>query len=261
MKWKWRIGFAVVVATTIAANHVERHLRANRIRRQDQERDVPVVQAVDGTAGHGSLQIDEQTHRSGYLYFDTLESWTFSKTNPGVCPESVKEADGKKVKITGFMYPLQEAANLKVFCLLRSTQTCCYGPRPQYNQYVFVEMAEPAKFERLAPVVVEGKFVIDPRPDEGYIYRMEGRSIRPAVPNDQPASATEFARQNNLPIFDFAPLEAVKTAADKTAAIDVHVLAPSVTGSHCRERVFSLPAWALQARWPRYILTAPPARF
>ena len=210
MKWKWRIVFAVVVAAIVAANHVEHHLRAERIRRQAQERDVPVVQAVDNALGHGSIQIDEQTHRSGCLYFDTLESWAFSKSNPGDCPQSVRQADGKKVKITGFMYPLQDAANLKVFCLLRSTQTCCYGPRPQYNQYVFVEMRQPAKFERLAPVVVEGKFVIDPRPDDGYIYRMEGQSIRPAVPNDQPASAAEFARQNNLPIFDFAPLEAAK---------------------------------------------------
>lgn len=219
MKWKWRIVFAVVVAAIVTANHVEHYLRAERIRRQAKEPDVPVVQAVNSAAGHGSIQIEEQTHHAGCLYFDTLESWAFSKSNPGVCPQSVRQADGKKVKITGFMYPLQEAANLKVFCLLRSTQTCCYGPRPQYNQYVFVEMREPAKFERLAPVVVEGKFVIDPRPDEGYIYRMEGQSIRPAVPNDQPPNAGEFARQNNLSIFDFAPLEAVKVAADKAAAV------------------------------------------
>jgi hypothetical protein len=177
------------------------------------------VQAVDNALGHSSIQIDEQTRRAGYLYFNTLESWAFSKNNPGGCPQSVLEADGKKVKITGFMYPLQEAADLKAFCLLRSTQTCCYGPRPQYNQYVFVEMPQPAKFERLAPVVVEGKFVVDPKPGEGYIYRMEGQSVRPAVPNDQPASAAEFARQNNLSIFDFAPLEAAKAAADKNAAI------------------------------------------
>jgi hypothetical protein len=219
MKWKWRIVFAVVLAVIVAANHVEHHLRAEWIRRQAQERDVPVVRAVDNALGHGSIRIDEQAHRSGYLYFDTLESWAFSKSNPGGCPQSVRQVDGKKVKITGFMYPLQEAANLKVFCLLRTTQTCCYGPRPQYNQYVFVEMREPAKFERLAPVVVEGKFVIDPRPADGYIYRMEGQSIRLAVPNDQPASAGEFARQNKLPIFDFAPLVAAKVAADKSAAI------------------------------------------
>ena len=68
-------------------------------------------------------------------------------------------------------------------------------------------------------MVVEGKFIVDPRPDDGYIYRMEGQSVRSAVPNDQPVGAEEFARRNNLPVFDFAPLEAARTAADKEAAI------------------------------------------
>jgi hypothetical protein len=129
------------------------------------------------------------------------------------------EANGRKVKLTGFMFPLQDAGNLTIFALLRSTQTCCYGPRPQYNQYVFVEMAQPVKFERLAPVVVEGRFFVDPKPDQGYIYRMEGESVRHAFPDDQPASAADFARRNNLPVFDFGPLEAAKTAADREGAI------------------------------------------
>lgn len=219
MKHKSWIITAAVLVSLFAANHVEHHFRAKRIRQAAAQQDVPVLQAAENAAGHTSIQIDEQTHRSGYLYFDTLESWTYSKDSPTPCPRSVMEADGREVKLTGFMYPLQEAANLTVFCLLRSTQTCCYGPRPQYNQYVFVEMPRPVKFERLAPVVVEGKFVVDPKPDEGYIYRMEGAAIRPAVANDQPPSATDFAAQNNLPIFDFAPLEAAKAAADKEGAI------------------------------------------
>lgn len=218
-KQKWLIILAAAMAAMFAANHVEHHLRAERIRHQAQERDVPVMQVVNNVAGHTSIQIDEQTRRSGFLYFNTLESWAYTKEAPTPCPQSVLEANGKKVKLTGFMYPLQDAASLTVFCLLRSTQTCCYGPRPQYNQYVFVEMPQPVKFERLAPVVVEGRFVVDPKPDDGYIYRLAGESVRPAVPNDQPANAVDFARQGNLPIFDFAPVEAAKSAADKEAAI------------------------------------------
>ena len=209
--WWWRRLFA--------ANHVEHYLRAERIRRQAQERDVPVVQAVDNAAGP-QLDPDRRANPPQRMpLFQHAGVMGVQQEQPDACPQSVREADGKKVKITGFMYPLQEAANLKVFCLLRSTQTCCYGPRPQYNQYVFVEMPQPAKFERLAPVVVEGQFVVDPKPGDGYIYRLEGQSVRPAVPNDQPANAAEFARQNNLPIFDFAPLEAAKAAADKDAEI------------------------------------------
>lgn len=218
-KWKWKIVFASVMLAVFAANHVEHYLRAERIHRQAQEQDVPIMQVVSNAAGHTAIQIDEQARRSGFLYFNTLETWAYSKESPTPCPQGVQEANGHKVKLTGFMYPLQEAGEMKVFCLLRSTQTCCYGPRPQYNQYVFVEMPSSVKFERLAPVVVEGIFRVDPRPDEGYIYRLEGESVRPAVASDQPASASEFARENNLPIFDFATLEAAKTAADKEAAI------------------------------------------
>jgi hypothetical protein len=57
---------------------------------------------------------------------------------------------------------------------------------------------------------------------------MEGVSVRSAAPADQPASAAEFARQSGLPIFDFAPLEAVKAAADKEA--DVERLAAGLEG-------------------------------
>jgi len=216
---KLDIILVAVMVAIFAANHFEHHLRAERIRRQAQEWDVPVMQVVSNAAGHSSIQIEERTHRGGYLYFDTLESWAYSKDRPTPCPESVMEANGRQVKLTGFMYPLQDAGSLTVFCLLKSTQTCCYGPRPQYNQYVFVEMPRSVKFERLAPVVVEGRFVVDPKPDEGYIYRMEGKSVRAAVPNDQPPSATDIARRNNLPVFDFAPLEAAKTAADKETEI------------------------------------------
>ena len=218
-RWKWRIILAVALAAAFAANHIEHHFRAQRIRAQAQAQDVPVIQVVDTAAGHSSIQIDEQTRRGGYLYFDTLEAWAYSKDSPTPCPQGVLEANGRKVRLTGFMYPLQDAGSLTMFCLLRSTQTCCYGPRPQYNQYVFVEMPQPVRFERLAPVVVEGRFVVDPKPDEGDIYRMAGESVRPAVPNDQPVSAVDFAQQNHLPVFDFAPLEAAKTAADKEAEI------------------------------------------
>ena len=216
---RWRILLAVAMLAMFAANHLEHHFRARRIRRQAQERDVPVLQVVTSESGHDSLQIGEQARRSGYLYFNTLESWAYSRESPTPCPQSVMAANGSKVKLTGFMFPLQDADNLTIFALLRSTQTCCYGPRPQYNQYVFVEMAQPVKFERLAPVVVEGRFFVDPKPDQGYIYRMEGESVRHAFPDDQPANAADFARRNNLPVFDFERLAAAKTAADREAEI------------------------------------------
>jgi hypothetical protein len=133
-----------------------------------------------GPAGHSTIGIDESTvsHegvKEHPLTFSELMNWDFSADNHAEPPGVVKELDGQKVRLVGFMYPLQEGKELQFFCLLRSTQTCCYGPRPQYNQYVFVEMEKPTEFHRLDPVSCVGKFHVEPNPDEGYIYRMEGQ--------------------------------------------------------------------------------------
>jgi hypothetical protein len=139
-----------------------------------------------GPAGHKTIGIDESSlgedsGRELALTFSTLMKWEYErKANPPP-PENIKKLDGRKIRINGFMYPLQEGTNIQNFCLLRSTQTCCYGPRPQYNQYIFVEMAKPTQFRRLDPVTCVGKLKVEPSPEEGFIYRMEGDLCEPAM--------------------------------------------------------------------------------
>jgi len=132
-----------------------------------------------GPAGHKTIGIDESSLEQDAgkelpLAFSTLMTWEYERKKNPPPPENVKKLDGRKVRITGFMFPLQEGSNIQNFCLLRTTQTCCYGPRPQYNQYIFVEMAKPTPFRRLDPVTCVGKLKVEPTPEEGYIYRMEG---------------------------------------------------------------------------------------
>ncbi len=218
-RWRWHFITLALLLALFFANHFEHSLRAKKAVRTA-EQSVPVMQIIDSNSGHSSIQIDEQIPLNGYLHFSTLGTWEFDQDNPAPAPALVMEAHEQKIKMTGFMYPLQESDNLTLFALLRTTQTCCYGPRPQYNQYVFVEMSHPVKFERLAPVVVEGRFLVDAKPEDGYIYRLEGDSVRHAAPDDQPVSAEAFALKNDLPRFDFAPLLAARTAADKEEAIN-----------------------------------------
>ena len=110
------------------------------------------------------------------------------------------------------------AADVKTFCLLRSTQTCCYGPRPQYNQYLLVEMREPVRFERLAPVIVEGKFLAEAHPEDGYIYHLDGTSVRAADGEAAEIDAAQAARAAGLKLLDFAWLETLRPAADGSRA-------------------------------------------
>jgi len=142
------------------------------------ERSASLVKDEGYQGGHQSLGINERAVEKDAqtLLFSELKKWRFDKDRPASPPEEVTAFDNRRVRITGFMYPLEPGSMIRLFCLLRSTQTCCYGPRPQYNQYVLVEMERPVRFERLSPVQVEGTFFVEPRPEDGYIYRMRGVS-------------------------------------------------------------------------------------
>lgn len=140
-----------------------------------------VVKEEKGPAGHKTIGIHERlaekdTGKEIRVSFSTLMTWDYdASTNPPP-PEQIKQVDGRNVKLVGFMYPLQQGKSIQYFCLLRTTQTCCYGPKPQFNQYVFVEMKAPTAFYRLDPVSCTGKLMVEPTPDEGFIYRMEGEA-------------------------------------------------------------------------------------
>ena len=164
--------------------------------------------------GHSSIQIDEQSLGDrGYLYFNTLESWAFSKDSPDACPQSVMEADGKKVKMMGFMYPAPGGGESQG--LLPAAEHADVLLRPAAAvQPVRLRRDARAGEVRAARAGGGGGQVRRRSQARRRVHLPDGgQSVRPAVPNDQPASAEEFARQNNLPIFDFAPLEAAKTAA------------------------------------------------
>ena len=153
------------------------------------------------------------------LRFSSLGAWHYGG-NPPFPPQPLLQLNGRMVKIAGFMYPLEEGKLIKVFCLLRSTQTCCYGPKPQFNQYVFVEMNAPVKPERNKSLIITGKFFVDPKPEDGYIYRMEGVKIEAAAePQPQTKLANTGVTAKNL-VFDFAALEAMEPPEEVLANIN-----------------------------------------
>lgn len=168
------------------------------------------VRAETGVTGHNTIGIDEQALGSGsgehFLHFSTLGQWNYNVDAKTPCPKPIQALSGRKFECVGFMYPLQTGEKIKDFCLLRSTQTCCYGPRPQFNQYVLVEMKEPVKFQRLTPVMISGKFVVEPKPDDGYIYRMEGDSLSNVGDDTPDIDPVKSAKQAKLPLFDYTPL-------------------------------------------------------
>jgi hypothetical protein len=213
----WIVGLAALVVVC-AANHVEYAWRSRAAAAPAAPTFSVVVKQEEGTVGHRTVGVAEGSlpdqAEARVLRFSTLAAWNYDREKNSPCPPEIVALAGSRVTVVGFMYPLETGSLVKTFCLLRSTQTCCYGPRPQYNQYLLVEMREPVKFERLAPVVVEGKFSAEAHPEDGYIYHLAGTSARAADGEPIEIDAARAAKAAGLKLLDFAWLETMRPAKD-----------------------------------------------
>jgi hypothetical protein len=57
-------------------------------------------------------------------------------------PENVRELDGKRVAITGFLLPFElKDGFVTQAVLLRSQLSCCYGVAPNFNEFVVITVS------------------------------------------------------------------------------------------------------------------------
>jgi hypothetical protein len=100
---------------------------------------------------------------------------------PFMLTEQVKNLEGKKISLVGYMHPGQ-AQKVSEFILLKNTQ-CKFGPGGQADHLTDVHLrdGQSTKFTP-SPVKVEGTLVIEPftGPDGNTwsLYRLENAQIR-----------------------------------------------------------------------------------
>ena len=102
--------------------------------------------------------------------FDRLSSYAYEvfelkrgDTPKEQIPASVKDLDGKKVAIKGYMLPYRNVGEGVVeFILLRNQGLCCFGTVPRMNEWVHVIMAEgtSAPYAMDLPITVFGTLSI-----------------------------------------------------------------------------------------------------
>jgi len=97
-------------------------------------------------------------------------------------PEVIRQLDGRKVALSGFMLPLKlEHGFATEFFLLSNSSLCCYGITPEMNEWIHVRMRDeglPAVQD--VPVFLAGKLRVQARWEGGYltgIYEMEGHGL------------------------------------------------------------------------------------
>lgn len=78
----------------------------------------------------------------------------------GHTPSELKALDGEKVKIPGFMVPLEdEMKNVSEFLLVPTPQACIHVPAPPPNQMLYIKMKKPVE-TAYGPIWVYGKLNI-----------------------------------------------------------------------------------------------------
>jgi hypothetical protein len=114
------------------------------------------------------------------LPFDELASWAYEDGLKGM-PKRVKELDGKKVLMTGFMLPIDEVQNIKEFLLVKSLWSCCYGQPPDIHGIVRVVMPKGKTTDYFFdPLKIVGTFKVEATMLDGYcvdIYQLHVESL------------------------------------------------------------------------------------
>lgn len=97
-------------------------------------------------------------------------------------PERVKQFDGKKVIVTGFMLPVRtDKGRVTELLLMKDPMMCCYGVVPQINEWIVVRMTNggvPALQD--VPIAFYGTLHVKELYDNNYlsgIYLLEGEKM------------------------------------------------------------------------------------
>jgi hypothetical protein len=114
------------------------------------------------------------------LPFEEIASWPYDDGLKGM-PKSVKELDGKKVMMTGFMLPIDEVENIKEFLLVQSLWSCCYGQPPDINGTIRVVMQGKKRIDyKFDPIKVIGTFRVKATVEDGFcvdVYQLETTEV------------------------------------------------------------------------------------
>lgn len=135
----------------------------------------------------------------GYVKADFEQLATFKITPPPFDPKAkpgsagpslgdqipavIRQLDGRKAIVTGFMLPIKMEGGLVTELLLMRTQMlCCYGVMPQVNEWVLVRMTKGVYQLVDVPVSFGGVLHVKELYENGFltaIYTLDGERMLP----------------------------------------------------------------------------------
>jgi len=149
----------------------------------------PAAPAPAATAGPiGKNRVPHQTPKDGEtleLAIKDLGNFDYDADHGGNIPDDVVKLSGHKVKLHGYMIPMDQAANITQFALVPDLFACCFGQPPQI-QHTIVANCPKGKAVSYYPdeISVEGTLKVAEKKDEGFIvsiFEVEVSSVKPVA--------------------------------------------------------------------------------
>jgi hypothetical protein len=112
-----------------------------------------------------------------------LGNFDYDADKGGNIPKDVVALSGQKIKLNGFMIPMDQAANITQFALVPDLFSCCFGQPPQIQHTIIVNCPK-GKAVSYYPdqITVEGSLKVGEKRDEGFIvsiFEVEVSSVKP----------------------------------------------------------------------------------
>ena len=92
-------------------------------------------------------------------------------------PPTVKALAGKRIKVAGWMMPLENGLRQKHFVLLGYPPGCPFHMHALPNQFIEVYAAVPVRVDEMNPTIITGTLELTGQDESGIFYRL--RNARP----------------------------------------------------------------------------------
>ncbi len=118
------------------------------------------------------------------LAIKELGNFDYDQEKGGNIPADVKALTGSKLRLRGYMIPMDQAENISQFALVPSLFSCCFGQPPQIQHTVVVNCPKGKAVNYYQDeIIVEGNLKVEEKKDDGFIvsiFELECTSVRPA---------------------------------------------------------------------------------
>jgi hypothetical protein len=114
-----------------------------------------------------------------------LGNFDYDADKGGNIPPDVTAMSGSKIRLSGYMIPMDQAESITEFALVPSLFSCCFGQPPQIQHTIVVHVPK-GKAVSYYPdeISVEGTLKVDEKKEDGFIvsiFEVDTTSVKPAA--------------------------------------------------------------------------------